>query len=66
MEAVEMGFVDIRWIQTKLNIADLFTKPVSRQVLEALVPLLTGYGTAEQWEPISRATAPADPLIGGS
>jgi hypothetical protein len=65
-EAVELGFVDIRWIQTKLNIADLFTKPVSRQVLEALVPLLTGYGTAEQWEPISRATAPADPLIGGS
>ena len=42
-EAVELGFVDIQWQHTSMNIADLFTKPVSRQVLETLLGLLTGY-----------------------
>ena len=28
---------------TKTNLADLFTKPVSRQVLQTLLGLLTGY-----------------------
>ena len=56
-EAVELGFVDIRWLSTKLNISDLFTKPVPRQVLEALVKQLTGYATAEQWQAITDAAA---------
>ena len=56
-EAVELGFVDIRWINTKLNIADLFTKPVSRQVFENLVDQLTGYASAEQWSTILTAAS---------
>ena len=35
--------MDIQWQHTSMNIADLFTKPVSRQVLETLLGLLTGY-----------------------
>jgi hypothetical protein len=46
-ETVELGFMNILWINTKLNIADLFTKPVSRQVFENLVNQLTGYASAE-------------------
>ena len=42
-EAVELGFVEIQWEHTSMNIADLFTKPVSRQVLQTLLGLLTGY-----------------------
>ena len=46
-EAVELGLVEVRWVQTKMNIADLFTKAVSRQVLESLVDKLTGYAPME-------------------
>ena len=56
-EAVALGFVSIRWLQTKLNVADLFTKPVSRQVLESLVGRLTGYADDEQWSSILGTTA---------
>ena len=42
-EAVELGIVDVRWLHTKLNAADLLTKPVPRQVLQALIGGLTGY-----------------------
>ena len=51
-EAVTLGFVSIRWLQTKMNVADLFTKPVSRQVLDTLVSKLTGYASAEQWKAV--------------
>jgi hypothetical protein len=57
-EAVELGFVDIRWISTKMNTADLFTKPVSRQVFNHLIAMLTGHASAEQWAPILATAAP--------
>jgi hypothetical protein len=33
----------MHYVPTAENIADLFTKSVSRQVLERLLPLLLGY-----------------------
>ena len=48
-EAIELGFVDVQWVQTKMNIADIFTKPVSRQTFEALINQLTGHAPADQW-----------------
>jgi hypothetical protein len=56
-EAVELGIVDIRWLNTKLNIADLFTKPVNRQTFNNLVDQLTGHASAEQWQAILTAAA---------
>ena len=46
-EATHMGFVAIKWLRSKLNISDLFTKAVPRQVFEALVGGLTGYDGPE-------------------
>ena len=34
--------IKVEYKPTKLNIADLFTKPVSPQVMDALLPYLTG------------------------
>ena len=42
-EAVQQGVVTMHYVPTADNIADLFTKSVSRQVLERLLPLLLGY-----------------------
>ena len=42
-EAVQQGVVTMNYVPTAENIADLFTKSVSRQVLERLLPLLLGY-----------------------
>ena len=33
---------ETRYINTKLNVSDVFTKDVSREVIEALGPMLTG------------------------
>jgi hypothetical protein len=41
-EFVEAGAIETRYINTKLNPADLFTKDVSREVVDTLVPMLTG------------------------
>ena len=60
-EATDLGFVDIRWIHTKENIADLFTKPVSRQVFVALIDRLTGHCPATKptnTPPQTTTTAP--------
>jgi hypothetical protein len=59
-EAVELGIADIRWLHTKMNTADLFTKPVSRQVFNNLIALLTGHASTEQWAPILTAAASPD------
>ena len=53
-EAVELGHVEVRWLQSKLNLADLFTKPVPRQTMEALVGGLTGYDGPQHLEHILR------------
>jgi len=39
--------IDVRYKRTDLNLADVFTKPVSRQTVANPVPKLTGY---EPWE----------------
>ena len=38
-----MGFVDVRWIGTKLNFADIFTKPVTPDVVKNLLRKMLGY-----------------------
>ena len=47
-EQVELGTVTIRWLASAANIADLMTKPVSRQVLNKLLGALTGYSSPQQ------------------
>ena len=42
-ECVRMGMVDVRWVGTKLNFADIFTKAVPVEVLKALLNKLCGY-----------------------
>ena len=44
-EAVDRGDVEPRWIPTDLNLADVLTKPVSRQVMEKIGPMLNGNAT---------------------
>ena len=42
-EVTKMGHCDVRFIRTKLNLADCFTKPVSKGVVDALFNILLGY-----------------------
>ena len=42
-EVSEQGFVSIRDIRTAFNVADLFTKPVTRDKIQALAGQLLGY-----------------------
>ena len=41
-EFILAGDLETRYINTKLNVSDVFTKDVSREVIEALGPMLTG------------------------
>ena len=41
-EFILAGDLDTWYINTKLNVSDVFTKDVSREVIEALGPMLTG------------------------
>lgn len=45
-EAVQAGIVEMRYIPTAENLADLFTKSVPRQTLEHLLPTLLGHRSA--------------------
>ena len=42
-EVYEQGWVTIRNIRTALNLADLFTKPVTRDKIQTLAGQLLGY-----------------------
>ena len=42
-EVVAQGFVQVEYVRTAMNIADLYTKPVTLQTLQALVGKATGY-----------------------
>ena len=42
-ECVESGAIIVEYVETAENLADLFTKAVSRQVLERLLPRLLGH-----------------------
>ena len=42
-EKVQSGDVDIFWIATKYNLADIFTKALSKQVLDQLLNYLLGF-----------------------
>ena len=41
-EFIMQGHLEARYINTKLNVSDVFTKDVSREVIETLGPMLTG------------------------
>ena len=43
-ECVELGDVCSRRVSTAENISDVLTKPLSRQYISRLRPMLTGYG----------------------
>ena len=42
-ECVSNGFVDVRWVGTRLNFADIFTKAVAVETMRALKDKLCGY-----------------------
>ena len=37
------GSVSVKWVDTKNNPADVFTKNISREVVEHLLPILSGH-----------------------
>jgi hypothetical protein len=43
-EKVSEGLMTVIWVDTTLNIADIYTKPLTRPQCEALMPDLLGYG----------------------
>ena len=47
----------MQYIPTKYNVADLFTKSVSKQVLQELLPVLLGY-RAPPYPPRQSGVAP--------
>ena len=42
-ECTRMGMVDVRWVGTRLNFADIFTKAVAVETVKSLVDKLCGY-----------------------
>ena len=42
-ELVERGIIEVPYVSTKLNVSDVFTKAVSKQVMDMLLLKLTGY-----------------------
>ena len=42
-ECTKMGMVDVRWVGTRLNFADIFTKAVAVETVKSLVDKLCGY-----------------------
>ena len=49
-EASDLGHIAVKWLPTKENVADLFTKPVNRQTFQALLGALTGYSSVQHFE----------------
>ena len=47
-EKVESGDVDIFWIATKYNLADIFTKALQKQVLDQLLNYLLGFAGSSE------------------
>ena len=43
-EKVEEGLMTVLWVDTNLNISDIYTKPLTRAQCEQLMPNLLGYG----------------------
>jgi len=52
-EARDLGFVDIKWVKSEMNLADLFTKALSHQKLNheehGLLKYLLGYGDMDKY-----------------
>ena len=42
-EVVQAGLVDVRFVRSAFNLADLLTKPVSKGVLDKLLMIFCGY-----------------------
>ena len=47
-EKVAHGLVTLIWVDTNRNIADIYTKPLTRQQCESLMPDLLGFGQGIQ------------------
>ena len=43
-EKVEEGLMTVQWLDTNLNLADIFTKPLAKAKCDQLMPDLLGYG----------------------
>ena len=41
-DTLNEGSVSVKWVDTKNNPADVFTKNISREVVEHLMPILSG------------------------
>ena len=52
-EARDLGFVDVKWVKSEMNISDLFTKALSHQKLNnedvGLLKYLLGYADMNQY-----------------
>ena len=64
-EAVDRGDVEPRWIPTDLNLADVLTKPVSRQVMEKIGPMLNGKKPLPDMPPKANALKSRTPKLQG-
>ena len=45
-ELQKRNVIDVSFVHGKANLADLFTKPVSKQVIDALLHKMLGYDTS--------------------
>jgi hypothetical protein len=53
-EATKMGYVDVQWVKSAMNLADAFTKALSNQQLnnekEGVLKYITGYADVNQFK----------------
>jgi hypothetical protein len=63
-ELVKDKYISVHYVPTKMNLADLFTKPVTRQVIETLLSQLTGHDTS--WETNVKIASDAHDLERGA
>ena len=48
-EATELGIIEVKWVRTIHNLADLMTKAMSAQKMKGLLGYLLGYEPAENY-----------------
>ena len=65
-EVSEQGYVEVRDVRTALNIADLFTKPVTRDKIQALAGKLLGYEPVDYDEINKGFTVPKQHAVKGN
>ena len=55
-EVTRMGIIDVKWVQSKYNMADAFTKPLTAQQLKGLLALILGYASTDEYKERMLAT----------